>query len=101
LARRGTERHGTARNGTGRLSVPGATVGRVTRLPNPYTVPVVTVETAGQLLGMSRRAAYRAASDGSLPTILVAGALRVPVADLYRLLRLPVPVRTIAPVIDR
>lgn len=82
------------------MSVPGGTVADV-RLPNPYTVPVVTVETAGQLLGMSRRAAYRAASDGSLPTIRVAGALRVPVASLYALLNLPVPARVVAPVVDR
>jgi hypothetical protein len=73
----------------------------VLRLPNPYAVPVVTVEVAGQLLGMSRATAYRAADTGDLPTITFNGSLRVPVAALYVLLSLPVPPAQGRPVVDR
>jgi hypothetical protein len=71
------------------------------RLPNPYAVPIVTVPVAGQLLGMSRRSAYRAAGTGELPTIRLDGGLRVPVAALYVLLCLPVPGPAGRPVVDR
>lgn len=73
------------------------------RMPDPWTVTVVTVPIAGQLLGMSQAAAYRAAARGDLPTIKLDGGLRVPVALLYGLLGLPVPPRPPAgrPVIDR
>jgi hypothetical protein len=59
----------------------------MTRLPNPWTTPLVSVVVAGQLLGMSARTAYRAAARGDIPTT----PLGVPVADLYRLLHLPIP----------
>jgi len=73
------------------------------RLPDPWTVTVVSVPVAGELLGMSRAAAFRAAGKGELPTIRLDGGLRVPVARLYVLLGLPVPPRPPAgrPVIDR
>jgi hypothetical protein len=73
----------------------------VQRLPNPYTVPIVTVEVAGQLLGMTRATAYRAAARGDIPTITLNGGLRVPVAALYALLLLPVPGPAGRPVVDR
>jgi len=82
------------------MSGPRGTVRDVPRLPNPYAVPVVTVEVAGQLLGMSRAAAYRAAAAGELPTIRV-GGLWVPVGALYALLCLPVPAPVNRPVVDR
>jgi hypothetical protein len=63
-------------------------------------VPVVSVEVAGQLLGMSRSAAYRAADRGEIPTIRL-GELLVPVAALYALLLLPVPPPGGRPVVDR
>lgn len=72
----------------------------VPRLPNPYTVPVVSVEVAGQLLGMSRAAAYRAADRGEIPTIRLGGRW-VPVGALYALLCLPVPAPAARPVVDR
>lgn len=73
----------------------------VPALPNPHGVPVLTVEVAGAFLGMSRRAAYRAAAAGTLPTIRVGGRLRVPTARLYELVGLPVPSRPgAAPVVD-
>ena len=71
-----------------------------TRLPSPWSVPVLTVPVAGQLLGMSERSAYRAAARGELPTIPVAGDARVPTSALYALLGLPIPPRPAAPMID-
>lgn len=73
----------------------------VTRLPDPWAVPIVTVDVAADLLGMSRTAAYRAAQSGELPTIRLDGGYRVPVAALYLLFALPVPPRPRAPVVDR
>lgn len=55
--------------------------------PNPWERPLISVEEAGRLLGMSRRTAYRAAADGYLPTIRG----RVPVAGLMEMMGLPVP----------
>ena len=69
----------------------------MTVLPNPWTVPVVTIEVAGQLLGFSRAHAHRAAAAGDLPIITIGTARRVPVADLYRMLGLPVPPRPVTP----
>lgn len=62
-------------------------------LPDPWLVPFVSVGQAGELLHLSRRSAYRAAAAGEIPTTRVGGVLRVAVADLYRLRRLPVPAR--------
>jgi hypothetical protein len=72
-------------------------------LPNPWTVPIVTVSVAGQLLGMSERTARRAAESGELPTITLGGRRHVPVAKLYGMLGLDVPDRPVSgrPVIDR
>lgn len=48
---------------------------------------LLTVEEAGEALALgSRRTAYRAAADGSLPTVRIAGRLYVPVPRLMRLL---------------
>jgi hypothetical protein len=71
------------------------------RLPNPWATPLITVPVAGELLGMTRAAAYDAAGRGELPTITLAGGKRVPVAALYELLGLPLPGRSAAPIIDR
>lgn len=60
------------------------TSGALTELP-----PTITIEQAGQLLGISRRAAYRAASAGELPTFEVGRRLLVPTARLLELLGLP------------
>ncbi|MDP8932529.1 MAG: helix-turn-helix domain-containing protein [Actinomycetota bacterium] len=46
----------------------------------------MTVEQAGQLLGISRRSAYRAAAAGDIPTIRLGRRILVPTARLYRLL---------------
>ena len=46
----------------------------------------MTVEEAGQLLGISRKSAYRAAANGELPTVRFGRRLVVPRAQLLRLL---------------
>jgi excisionase family DNA binding protein len=50
--------------------------------------PTLTVEQAGELLGVSRRSAYRAASTGELPTIKLGRRLVVPTARILELLGL-------------
>ncbi len=50
--------------------------------------PTLTVEQAGELLGISRRSAYRAASTGDLPTIKLGRRLLVPTARVLDLLGL-------------
>jgi len=51
--------------------------------------PTLTVEQAGELLGLSRSAAYRAAATGDLPTIRFGRRLYVPTARLCVLIGLP------------
>lgn len=46
----------------------------------------VTVPEAGELLSLSRSAAYRAAERGEIPTIRVGRRLIVPVPRLLRML---------------
>lgn len=48
--------------------------------------PTLSVEQAGELVGVGRNAAYRAAHRGELPAFRVGRKLRVPTADLLRLL---------------
>jgi excisionase family DNA binding protein len=49
--------------------------------------PLLSITEAGERLGLSRRTAFRAASDGSLPTIRIAGRRYVSRAVLEELLR--------------
>lgn len=58
----------------------------MTNRPSPATM---SVEAAGQLLGISRSAAYRAANAGTLPALRVGRRLLVPTAKLHQLLGLP------------
>ncbi len=51
--------------------------------------PTMTVEQAGEVLGISRRSAYRAAATGELPTLRLGRRLLVPTARLLDLLGLP------------
>lgn len=46
----------------------------------------ITVEKAGELLGIGRRTAYRAAATGELPTVRIGRRLLVPTTRLLRLL---------------
>lgn len=48
--------------------------------------PTLTVEKAAELLGISRRSAYRAANSGELPTLRLGRRLVVPTARLLALL---------------
>lgn len=50
--------------------------------------PTINVEQAGELLGVSRRTAYRAASTGELPTLKLGRRILVPTARLLELLGL-------------
>jgi excisionase family DNA binding protein len=51
--------------------------------------PTVTVTEAADILGISRRSAYRAAAAAELPTIKLGRRLLVPTARLLDLLGLP------------
>jgi excisionase family DNA binding protein len=56
-------------------------------LPDPASEPTVSVERAGQLLGISRGCAYVAARAGDIPAIRIGRKrLVVPTAALLRLL---------------
>lgn len=48
--------------------------------------PTISVERASQILGISRRSAYRAASRGELPAIRIGRRLLVPTSRLLELL---------------
>jgi hypothetical protein len=49
-------------------------------LPDPKQEPTITVERAGAILGVSRRAGYAAAERGEIPTIPVGRRKVVPTA---------------------
>ena len=51
--------------------------------------PTLTVKRAGELLGLSRSAAYRAAAAGDLPTLAFGRRLVVPTFRLLEMLGLP------------
>lgn len=53
--------------------------------------PTISVERAGELLGVSRRSAYRAASRGQIPTMRVGRRLLVPTQRLLDLLGMTAP----------
>ncbi len=48
--------------------------------------PTISIEHASQILGISRRSAYRAAARGELPTFKVGRRLLVPTSRLLILL---------------
>ncbi len=50
------------------------------------TAATMTVEDAGRLLGVSRRAAYRAAAAGHIPVIRLGRRILVPTARLHQML---------------
>jgi excisionase family DNA binding protein len=51
--------------------------------------PLLSVEQAAKLLGVSRTVGYRAAASGDLPTLRWGRRLYVPTARLLELLGLP------------
>ena len=54
--------------------------------PNLRQAVVVSVPTAGRILGVGRNTAYQAARTGDIPAIHISGRLVVPVAALRRML---------------
>ena len=60
-------------------------------LPNPEAQPTISVDQAGEILGISRSSAYQAARTGEIPTIRIGRRLVVPTAALLRLLDLEQP----------
>jgi excisionase family DNA binding protein len=59
-------------------------------LPNPATEPTISVERAGELLGVSRASAYESVRRGEIPAIRLGKRLVVPTAALRRMLGLDV-----------
>lgn len=60
------------------------------------TRATMTVPEAGELLGLSRRSAYRAAAGGHIPVIRIGHRMLVPTAKVYDMLGwgpVPAPVR--------
>jgi excisionase family DNA binding protein len=57
-------------------------------VPDPAVEPVVSVERAGDCLGISRSTAYASVHDGTIPSIRLGRRLVVPTAALRRLLEL-------------
>ena len=51
--------------------------------------PTISVEQAGELLGVSRRSAYRAVARGEIPTVRVGRRLLVPTQRLLDMLGMP------------
>lgn len=50
--------------------------------------PTVSVEVAGQILGLSRNSSYQAAGRGDIPVLRIGRRLLVPTAKLLELLGL-------------
>lgn len=57
-------------------------------LPTPQERPTITVEEAGEALGISRSSAYAAAKSGAIPTLRIGRRWVVPTAALRQLLGL-------------
>lgn len=58
-------------------------------LPDPATVPTVSVDQAARALGIARRTAYEAIRRGELPALRFGSRrIRVPTAALRRMLEL-------------
>jgi len=73
-----------------------------TALPDPNLRPTLSVEEAGELLGVGRSLAYQKAASGELPSIRLGRRLVVPTAAILRLLgrEVEAPSRT-TPLEDR
>lgn len=63
-------------------------------MTNKALPPTISVEQAGELLGVSRRSAYRAAARGQIPTVRIGRRLLVPTQRLLDLLGLDRPPST-------
>jgi hypothetical protein len=58
----------------------------VRALPDPIAEPTISVERAGEVLGISRASAYNAANANEIPTLRIGRRLVVPTAQLLKLL---------------
>jgi excisionase family DNA binding protein len=70
-----------ARAARGSRGRPRHTTARLHELP-----PTVSIDEAGEMLGISRRSAYRAAARGEIPTLRLGRRLLVPTPRLLALL---------------
>jgi excisionase family DNA binding protein len=57
-------------------------------VPDPATQPTISVEEAGELLGIGRSTAYDAVRTGEIPSIRFGRKIVVPTAAVRRMLRL-------------
>jgi excisionase family DNA binding protein len=64
----------------------GTRAGRERQIDSQELPPTLSVEQAGELVGVGRNAAYRAAHRGDRPWFRVGRKLRAPTAQLLRLL---------------
>lgn len=55
-------------------------------MPDPKTQPTLSVEEAGDILGLSRDSAYKAVARGDIPVLRIGRRLRVPTERLQHLL---------------
>ncbi len=55
-------------------------------LPDPRSKPTISVDEAGEILGISRGLAYRGVQRGEIPSIRIGGRIVVPTAALLALL---------------
>jgi excisionase family DNA binding protein len=65
-------------------------------IPDPAIQATLTVEEAGDALGISRASAYEGVRTGAIPSLRIGRRIVVPTAALRRMLELDVPaVRTV------
>ena len=58
------------------------------RVPDPVEQPVMTVDEAAEVLGVSRASAYEGVKTGEIPSIRIGRRIVVPTAAVRRMLRL-------------
>lgn len=80
-----TRRSPTSRTMPRPAESPRRATARLAELP-----PTLTIDEAGEMLGISRRSAYRAAARGELPTLRLGRRLLVPTPRLLTLLGLAI-----------
>jgi excisionase family DNA binding protein len=63
----------------------------MTAIPDPAEQPTMTVEEAGDALGVSRASAYDGVRSGAIPSIRIGRRIVVPTAKVRRMLELDGP----------
>lgn len=69
-------------------------------LPDPETEPTVSVERAGQVIGISRGSAYEGVRRGEIPSIRIGHRVLIPTAALLRLVGIRIDGPTVADSFD-